>query len=115
MSRTQADIERLRAALADAQLNTGWTKLISPITGIAGIKNANIGDLIETSTPLTTVSQLDPIYVQIALSEQEYLRWSRRGVSGGRHRAMQDLEIILADGTTYPHRGTAEILDREVG
>src|SRR2546427_6901528 len=83
VTRTQADIERLRAALGDAQLNTGWTKVLSPITGIAGIKNANIGDLIESSTPLTTVSQLNPIYVQIAISEQEYLRLSRRGSGGG--------------------------------
>jgi len=111
VSRTQADIERLRAALGDAQLKTGWTKVLSPITGIAGIKNANIGDLIEASTPLTTISQLDPIYVQIAISEQEYLRWSRRGAT----ERLRDLGIILADGTTYPHRGTAVILDREVG
>src|SRR5256885_3720655 len=111
VSRTQADIERLRAALGDAQLNTGWTKVLSPIAGIAGIKNANIGDLIEASTPLTTISQLDPIYVQIAISEQEYLRWSRRGAT----ERLRDLEVVLADGTMYAHRGTAEILDREVG
>lgn len=111
VSRTQADIERLRAALGDAQLNTGWTKVLAPITGIAGIKNANIGDLIEASTPLTTISQLDPIYVQIAISEQEYLRWSQRGAT----ERLRDLRIVLADGTTYPHRGTAEILDRDVG
>jgi multidrug resistance efflux pump len=70
VSRSRADIERLRAALADAQLNLGWTKIISPITGIAGIKNANIGDLITTSTTLTEVSQMDPIYVQFPASEQ---------------------------------------------
>src|SRR2546422_286627 len=111
VSRTQADIERLRAALGDAQLNIGWTKVLSPITGIAGIKNANIGDLIEASTPLTTISKLDPIYVQIAITEQEYLRWSQRGAT----ERLRDLRIVLADGTTYPHRGTAEILDRDVG
>src|SRR5206468_324149 len=95
VTRSQADIERLRAALGDAQLNTGWTKVLSPITGIAGIKNANIGDLIEASTPLTTISKLDPIYVQIAISEQEYLRWSRRGAT----ERLRDLSIVLADGT----------------
>src|SRR5439155_783090 len=51
------------------------------------------------------------IYVQIAISEQEYLRWSRRGAT----ERLRDLGIVLADGTTYPHRGTAEILDRDVG
>jgi membrane fusion protein, multidrug efflux system len=116
VSRTQADIERLRAALADAQLNTSWTKLISPITGIAGIKNANIGDLIETSTPLTTVSQVDPIYVQFPVSEQEYLRLRQRGpVDGGDRERQYDLEITLADGASYHHRGTVAILDRAVG
>jgi membrane fusion protein (multidrug efflux system) len=115
VTRTQADIERLRAALGDTQLNVGWTKVISPITGIAGIKNANIGDLIDTSTTLTTVSQVNPIYVQIAVSEGEYLRWSRRGALAGGPGRPRDLEVTLADGTTYPHRGTAEILDRDVG
>jgi membrane fusion protein (multidrug efflux system) len=115
VSRTQADIERLRAALADAQLNLGWTKVISPITGIAGIKNANIGDLITTSTTLTEVSQMDPIYVQFPVSEQEYLRWSRRGTLAGGPNVPRDLELTLADGTTYPHRGKAEILDRQIG
>ncbi len=115
VSRTQADIERLRAALADAQLNVGWTKVISPITGIAGIKNANIGDLITTSTTLTEISQMDPIYVQFPVSEQEYLRWSRRGTLAGGPNGPRDLELTLADGTTYPHRGTVEILDRQVG
>src|SRR6266704_5429900 len=105
VSRTQADIERLRAALGDAQLNTGWTKVLSPITGIAGIKNANIGDLITTSTTLTEVSQMDPIYVQFPVSEQEYLRWSRRGALAGGPNGPRDLELTLADGTRYPHRG----------
>jgi RND family efflux transporter MFP subunit len=115
ISRTRADIERLRAALADAELSIGWTKVISPITGIAGIKNANIGDLITTSTTLTEVSQMDPIYVQFPVSEQEYLRWSRRGTLAGGPNGPRDLELTLADGTTYPHRGTVEILDRQVG
>src|SRR5438105_306148 len=51
------------------------------------------------------------LYVQIAISEQEYLRWSQRGAT----ERLRDLRIVLADGTTYPHRGTAEILDRDVG
>ena len=115
VSTTQADIERLRAALADAQLNLGWTKVTAPITGIAGIKSANLGDLITTSTPLTDISQMDPIYVQFPVSEQEYLRWSRRGALAGSPSGPRDLELTLADGTTYAHRGRVEILDRQVG
>jgi membrane fusion protein (multidrug efflux system) len=114
--RTQADIAQARAVLDNAQLNHSWAKVSSPVTGIAGIKNANIGDLINASTILTTVSQVDPIYVQFPVSEREYLKLRQRGPLGDGDREKQrDLEITLADGTTYPHRGRAEILDRAVG
>jgi RND family efflux transporter MFP subunit len=114
--RNQADIAQARAVLDNAQLNHSWAKVFSPITGIAGIKNANIGDLISTSTILTTVSQVDPIYVQFPVSEQEYLRYQQRGRAGGGDRERPgDLELTLADGATYPHRGTVAILDRAVG
>src|SRR6267378_3544850 len=114
--RNQADIAQARAVLDNAQLNHSWAKVFSPITGIAGIKNANIGDLINNSTTLTTVSQVDPIYVQFPVSEQEYLKFRQRGpaASGDRER-QYDLEITLADGATYPNRGTVAILDRAVG
>jgi membrane fusion protein (multidrug efflux system) len=116
VSKTQADIAQARAVLDNAQLNHSWAKVFSPITGIAGIKNANIGDLISTSTTLTTVSQVDPIYVQFPVSEQEYLRLRQRGpVAGGDREKQYDLEVVLADGATYPHRGTVAILDRAVG
>jgi membrane fusion protein, multidrug efflux system len=109
--KNQADIAQARAVLDNAQLNHSWAKVFSPITGIAGIKNANIGDLIGASTILTTVSQVDPIYVQFPVSEQEYLKFHQRG---GRER-QYDLEITLSDGATYPHRGTVAIVDRAVG
>jgi membrane fusion protein (multidrug efflux system) len=112
--KNQADIAQARAVLDNAQLNQSWAKVFSPITGIAGIKNANIGDLISTSTVLTTVSQVDPIYVQFPVSEQEYLKWRQRGPLGDGEK-QRDLEIILADGATYSHRGRTEILDRAVG
>ena len=116
VSKTRADIAQARAVLDNAQLNHSWAKVYSPITGIAGIKNANIGDLINNSTTLTTVSQVDPIYVQFPVSEQEYLRLRQRGpVAGGDRERQYDLEITLADGTAYPHRGTVAILDRAVG
>src|SRR3989449_5374869 len=116
VAKSRADIAQARAVLDNAQLNHSWAKVFSPITGIAGIKNANIGDLIGTSTVLTTVSQVDPIYVQFPVSEQEYLRFRQRGPAAGGDRERQyDLEITLADGATYPHRGTVAILDRAVG
>ena len=114
--RTRADIAQARAVLDNAQLNHSWAKVFSPVTGIAGIKNANIGDLISASTVLTTVSQVDPIYVQFPVSEQEYLKLRQRGPLGdGDGEKQRDLEITLADGATYSHRGRAAILDRAVG
>jgi membrane fusion protein, multidrug efflux system len=116
VAKTQAEISRAQATLADAELNLSWTKVTSPITGIAGIKAADIGDLIATSTTLTTVSLVNPIYVQVAVAEQEYMRWRQRG---GNPDAVGErkgqLEMTLSDGSTYPHPGTAEIVDRQVG
>ncbi len=114
VAKAQAEIARAQAALDEAQLNIGWTKVTSPITGVAGIKNVDIGDLIASTTLLTTVSLLNPIYVQVAISEQEYLRWKSR-TPDGQPPKTGTLEVILSDGTVYAHRGTAEILDREVG
>jgi membrane fusion protein (multidrug efflux system) len=115
VSKAQAEITRAQAALDETVLNLSWTEVTSPITGIAGIKNVDIGDLIATSSVMTTVSQVNPIYVQVGVSEQEYLRWKQRPASAVDVDKKSDLEIILSDGTTYSHRGTAEIVDRQVG
>jgi membrane fusion protein (multidrug efflux system) len=115
VSKAQADIARAQATLDEALLNLSWTKITSPINGIAGLKNVDIGDSIATSTILTTVSQVNPIYVQVGISEQEYLKWKQRPASAADVDKKNDLEILLSDGTTYAHRGTAEIVDRQVG
>lgn len=107
-----ASIVQAKAALEEAQLNFGWTKVLSPINGIAGIKKVDIGDLVGTATVLTTVAQVDPIYVQFSLSEQEYLRW--RATHPARTTGLPDFGLTLSDGATYPHLGTADILGLEV-
>ena len=115
VSKAQAEIARAQASLDEALLNLSWTKVTSPINGIAGIKNVDVGDLIATSTVMTAVSQLNPIYVQVGIAEQEYLRWKQRPTTAEDVDRKNDLEIILSDGTTYPYRGTTEIVDRQVG
>jgi len=115
VTKAQAEIARARASLDEAELNLGWTKVTSPINGIAGIKNVDIGDLIATSTTMTAVSQVNPIYVQVGVAEQEYLRWKQRPVASDEINRKSDLELLLSDGSSYPHRGTAEIVDRQVG
>lgn len=108
----QAAIIQAQAALEEARLNLGWTEVYSPIDGIAGIKKADIGDLVGTATVLTTVATIDPIYVQFNPSEQEYLRWREGHPQEAAQRPQ--FELILADGQTYPHLGTAQILGLEV-
>lgn len=106
-----AEVEADQAALNNAQLNLGWTTVTSPITGIAGVAKVGIGDLMTPITVMTTVSSVDPIYVDINVAEQDYLRF-RREKSG--EAAGQNLELILGDGTVFPRRGRALFVNREV-
>ena len=112
----EADVAAARAALAEARLNLSFTKVISPIDGIAGFRVANIGDLVGPSEAalLTTVSQVDPIYVQFPISEQLSLKILRRSETDPRAPRTLELELFLADGTVFPRRGRAELLDRQV-
>jgi membrane fusion protein (multidrug efflux system) len=113
----KAQVDAARAAVEQAKLNLGWTKVTSPITGIAGIAIAQVGNLVQPSTELTTVSQLDPIKVKFPVAEQEYLRYTR-GVEAGERESEKGrkgtLELILADGSVYPHRGALEVVGREI-
>jgi membrane fusion protein (multidrug efflux system) len=114
-------VEASRAAVATAQLNLGFTRIISPIDGIAGIAQAQVGNLINPNNPnagpLTTVSAVDPIKVYFTLSEQEYLSFVKRNPTQSERDAANNklhLDLILADGTTYPHEGKFFVADREV-
>ncbi len=112
----QANIAAARAALADARLNLGYTRITSPIDGIAGFRVANIGDFVGPNDPtlLTTVSQVDPIYAQFPISEQRALAVFRRWDADPRARRNIELELILADSSVYGSRGRADVLDRQV-
>jgi len=114
-------IENAKAAVRTAQLNLGFTRIVSPIDGIAGLAQAQVGDLVQpnnpTSPPLTTVSTVDPIKVYFNLSEQEYLSFTKRDLIEARRGASVtqiELELILADDTTYPQKGSFLFADRQV-
>ena len=112
----EANIAAARASLEDARLNLGYTRVLSPIAGVAGFRGANIGDYVGPSdgTPLTTVSQVDPIYMEFPVGEQRALTVLRRWDADPRAARDIELELILADGTVYPRRGRAVALDRQV-
>ena len=112
----EANIAAAAAALADARLNLGYTRVVSPISGVAGFRVANIGDFVGPSdpNPLTTVSQADPIYAEFPVSEQRALFLFRRWDTDPKAPRDVEFELILADGSVYPHRGRAVALDRQV-
>ena len=115
----QANADSARAAVEQAQLNLGWTKVKSPIDGIAGIAKSQVGDLVNGQTTMTTVSVVDPIKVFFNPSEQEYMAWAqKRGpVDAVRSTPPQDkgmLSLILSDGTAYPARGDPILANRNV-
>ncbi len=102
-----------QATVDKAQLDLGFTKVASPVDGIAGIAKAQIGNLVGPGAveELTTVSTVNPIKVYSQISEQEYLRFVERR---GQGTVRQPLELILADGTVYPHKGGLAFADRQV-
>jgi RND family efflux transporter MFP subunit len=114
----QASIKSATAAIETAQLNLGFTKVTSIITGVAAIATAQIGDLVGPATLLTTVSQLDPIKAYFPLSEQEYLRIAGRinrpGASSELWKRDAPLTLVLADDSVYPQAGRFLAADREI-
>src|ERR1700739_722140 len=100
----KAQVDAAQAVLDNAKLNLGWTTVVSPISGIAGIAKVGIGDLMSPNTAMATVSAVDPIYVDFSIAEQDFLRFAREknGRAGGRH-----LELILGDGSVFPQSGHA--------
>jgi membrane fusion protein (multidrug efflux system) len=137
----RAAVVALEAAVDQARLYLSWTRVTSPIGGIAGAATAQVGDLLTPQSTLATVSRVDPLRVLFKLSEQEYLRFSEgasppgaagtagsEGAAGppagpaGTARApgldaaprISRLELVLSDGTVFPHPGRLIFTDREV-
>src|SRR5580692_3766478 len=109
----KAQIESGEAAVETASINLGFTRVVSPIDGIAGIAQAQVGDLVSTSSgPLTTVSTLDPIRDYFTVSEQEYLALQKR--LSDSDNDLWKLQLILANGSTYSHEGQFYFADRQV-
>lgn len=128
---SQQDLDNARAArqIADANVqaatgnretasaNLSYTRITAPISGLAGIANHRVGSLVGQgeSTLLTTISQVDPVRVSYAISEQWYLSNPKRFQGDGNGpAAAAALELVLADGSTYPHRGRISFADRQV-
>ena len=113
----QAEVLVAKSAVENARLELGFTKILSPIDGIAGISNAQMGDLVgpgSSNVELTTISQLDPIKAYIPMSEQQYLHFAREEEANGRSTRNASIQLILADGSTYQPQGKFFFADRQV-
>jgi len=114
----KAAVEAAQASVEQAELNLGYTRVVSLIDGIAGINTVQVGNLVGPSTVLTAVSQVSPIKVYFPISEQEYLRMADGGSPGSvdflTHASRIPLQLTLADGSTYPHPGRIIFADRQV-
>ena|SRR6202795_3009615 len=114
----EAQIKSSEAAVETARINLDFTRLIAPIDGIAGQAQLQVGALVNLSSgPVTSVSTVDPIKVYFTVSEPQYLGWRKRfPTESSRLEADKNLrlELILADGSVYPHTGTFYFADRQV-
>ena len=114
----KAQIKSAAAAVETCKINLDFTRLVAPIDGIAGQAQLQVGALVNPSSgPVTSVSTVDPIKVYFTVSESEYLDWNRRFPTAATLEAANKrvrLELILADGSTYPHEGTFYFADRQV-
>jgi membrane fusion protein (multidrug efflux system) len=112
----KAQVDAHKAAVAQAQLDLGYTNITSPVDGIIGTTQAKVGSLVGRGTTLlNTVSQLNPILFRCAIAEAEYLRLARLGAT--RDKSLEKkfgVELILADGTVFPHKGRLDAVERAV-
>ncbi len=116
----EAQLKAKKAAEANAQLNLGWTKVYSPIDGIAGVSNAQVGDLVGTSTKMTTVSQVNPIWAYFNISESRFLEFApevTKVITGKAplSSAPSDIEYIQANDQSFPSKGKIIYVNRQVG
>jgi membrane fusion protein (multidrug efflux system) len=108
-------------AMAEAQLGTskielGYTRIISPITGIIGISKVQVGDYVNRSgfTAINTISSLGDVRVRFPISENEYMRFFRKNQVKDVQAGANPVELILGDGNVYPEKGHIDLANRAV-
>ena len=115
---SRAAVDAARAAETTAELDLSYTRVTSPIDGMAGIATVDVGQYVGSPEPtvLTVVSALDPIKVAFNISESEYLELARATSAGGRARRSPEaiVELQLADGSVHPEKGRVTIVGRGV-
>jgi membrane fusion protein (multidrug efflux system) len=115
IERAAAEVSAAKARIIQAQLDLSYCSIHSPITGIIGFKNVDVGNLVGRgdATLLATVSASDPLLVDFNLSETEYLKMTEPETAG-RQRVDQRIELVLSDETLHPFEGSLKAVDRTV-
>jgi RND family efflux transporter MFP subunit len=116
---SRANVDADEAAVKQAELNLGYTKITAPIDGLAGFANSQVGDLVgpSSTTPLTTVSQIDPIKAVVTVGEGALTDFFARYPNAEKRQALLksiDFDLILGGGTVYPRKGKFYALDRNL-
>jgi membrane fusion protein (multidrug efflux system) len=118
LAATTAQVNAAKANMVQAELNLSWTKVLSPIDGLAGVSNSNVGDLVGTTTKMTTVSQVNPIRAYFNISESDYLGRAQaisQLVRGGKAQGKPlPIEFIQTNGIAFPTRGKIVLVNREI-
>jgi membrane fusion protein, multidrug efflux system len=118
MAQAEASVKSAEATVATANLNLGFTKVRSLITGVAGQATTQVGNLVSAQSVLTSVSQLDPIKVYFSISDSEYLSLVKQAGAGGsdllRGASKIPLSLTLSNGEVYPHKGHVVFVDRQL-
>lgn len=100
-----AALESARAALRSAELELGYTRVTAPVSGVSGRALMSQGSLVDDRSLLTTISRIDPIWALFTLSDRDSLRLRTELERSGRTISDIEIELLLADGTSYPQRG----------
>jgi membrane fusion protein (multidrug efflux system) len=117
----RSQVDAAKAAVEKATLDQGYTRIFSPISGLAGTTQVKAGNLVGRgeNTLLTTISQIDPMIFEVGVTEADYLRIVRRGLQSGNARGrgaapVEGIELTLADGTKYTQTGKVGPVERAV-
>lgn len=116
LAATTAQVNAAKANMVQAELNLSWTKVLSPIDGLAGVSNSNVGDLVGTTSKMTTVSQVNPIRAYFNISESDYLGRAQEIARSVRGNIVKPLpiEFIQTNGITFPAKGKIVLVNREI-
>ena len=107
----QMKVEQARAQLQRSQMDYSYTTITSPFDGYIDRIPYKVGSLVNPQSLLTTVSDISEIFAYYRVNESEYLEFKRRQISGEEIEGVNDVELILSDGSVYSHKGRLETVE----